>query len=400
MPRSRVLPRLLPGLLPAVIALAAAPAPAQTVSTLHLSQAVPVDGAMTDGTTLFLAEGAAGDQVHAVDMVTGQVTVALSNLLGPIDVAKDADGLLYATNWRSNTISRGPLGGAATVWTNVGQKPDGLLFRPDGTLWCTLGQRNKVKTIDPAGIVTNLVADSLVINPIGIVEGSDGNVYVGGLRNGVVYRVTDAGAVDSIATVPSSGDYRIGHLEFAQGVLFATALSEHAIYTVTLDGTVSLFAGTPGTAGWDDGPAGAATFTAPNGIAASPSGDKLYVTSALGTYNSVRVIDLAGGATGAPDVAPATGEPRARLRTLGPNPFRSEVRVRFELPRPAAVRLDVIDVAGRRVRALDAGMRGAGAHDAVWDGADDAGVRAAGGVYFVRLRTADGEVSERVVLRR
>ncbi|MBZ0269881.1 hypothetical protein K8I85_17150, partial [bacterium] len=284
MHRSRVPRRLRSGLpalaVPAILAVALSPVsvPAQTVSTLHLSQTIPVDGAMTDGTTLFLAEGAGGGLVHAVDPVTGQVSLALSNLLGPIDVAKDAQGLLYATEWRSNTISRGPIGGAASVWTNVGQKPDGLLFRDDGTLWCTLGQKNKVKTIDSAGVVTLVVPDSLVSNPIGIAEGSDGNMYVAGLRNGVVYRVTTAGAIDTLATVPSTGDYRIGHLEFAQGVLFASALSEHALYTITLDGTVSLFAGTPGVPGWDDGPVGQATFTAPNGLAASPSGDKLYVT--------------------------------------------------------------------------------------------------------------------------
>jgi len=388
---------MIPPLAIAVLALATVPAEAQTVSTLNLSQAIRTDGAMTDGTLLYVTEGWDGTRVHAVDLDTGQVSVALSGLLGPIDVAKDDQGLLYATEWRSNTISRGAFGTAASAWTSIGVNPDGLLFHSSGPLWCTLGTRNKIKTVDSTGVVTVLVNNSPETNyPLGIAEGPDGNMYVGGLMNGVVWRVSPAGDVDSLATVPSTGQYRIGHLEIAQGILFASGLSEHTLYTVTLDGDVNLFAGTPGVPGTEDGPAAQATLTAPIGLAATPSGDKLYVTSGFSQRDQVRVIDLSG-VTGASAVgADASG----RLRTVGPNPFRHEARVEFELARPAAVELEVIDVDGRRVRTLASGPRAAGRHVESWDGRTAAGRRASAGVYFVRLRAGDRVESERIVLSR
>lgn len=75
-----------------------------------------------------------------------------------------------------------------------------------------------------------------------------------------------------------------------------------------------------------------------------------------------------------------------------PNPFRRATEIRFELPGPGAVDLIVYDVQGRQVRTLLAGViLPAGAHQAVWDGRDDRGLRAAPGVYLYRVRAAGGE---------
>ncbi|WP_456428363.1 alpha/beta hydrolase-fold protein [Rhodocaloribacter sp.] len=79
-----------------------------------------------------------------------------------------------------------------------------------------------------------------------------------------------------------------------------------------------------------------------------------------------------------------------------PNPARGEVRVTFRLPRASPVRLAVYDVLGRlRATLLDGERRGPGAHT----------VRlAAGGwpsgVYVIRLATAFGAATERIVFTR
>ncbi len=79
------------------------------------------------------------------------------------------------------------------------------------------------------------------------------------------------------------------------------------------------------------------------------------------------------------------------LRGNVPNPFNPLTHVRFDLPHPARVQLDIYDVAGRRVRRLVAGEAyPAGRHEAVWNGRDDAGQSVAAGVYISRLQ-ADGE---------
>ncbi|MGH2571658.1 MAG: FlgD immunoglobulin-like domain containing protein, partial [bacterium] len=68
-----------------------------------------------------------------------------------------------------------------------------------------------------------------------------------------------------------------------------------------------------------------------------------------------------------------------------PNPFRERTDVDFTLAEGRAVRLDVVDVAGRVVRVLVDGEAPAGSNRVVWDGRNDGGDRLASGVYFFRL---------------
>jgi len=61
------------------------------------------------------------------------------------------------------------------------------------------------------------------------------------------------------------------------------------------------------------------------------------------------------------------------------------------------VRLDVYDVAGRRIRSLVTGVQAAGAHRLSWDGLDDDGFRVRPGAYFARLQTEEGSARRRLV---
>lgn len=89
------------------------------------------------------------------------------------------------------------------------------------------------------------------------------------------------------------------------------------------------------------------------------------------------------------------GGSRGFSLSLEPNPSRGATRLAFSLPRASAVRVEIRDVAARRVRTLDAGEFTAGAHEILWDGRDDDGRALPSGVYFVRLRAG-----ERVALGR
>jgi hypothetical protein len=95
--------------------------------------------------------------------------------------------------------------------------------------------------------------------------------------------------------------------------------------------------------------------------------------------------------------APAAG---FALSPNAPNPFRTSTRIPFELVRAGRVTLAVYDVAGRRVRVLFAGSRGAGADQVEWDGRDDAGRAVASGVYFCRLDAGSHSETRRMVLVR
>ena len=74
------------------------------------------------------------------------------------------------------------------------------------------------------------------------------------------------------------------------------------------------------------------------------------------------------------------------LHANAPNPFNSETSIRFELAEESAVRLEVFDLLGQRVRVLVAEALSAGEHQVLWDGRDELGARVSSGVYIYRLR--------------
>lgn len=95
------------------------------------------------------------------------------------------------------------------------------------------------------------------------------------------------------------------------------------------------------------------------------------------------------------------GDGRLALERSFPNPFGSRTEVRFVLPGPSSVSLDIYNVSGRLVRSLISERRmPAGHHLTRWDGRNEHGVGMPSGIYFCRLKTSDGAVTEKMVLVR
>ncbi len=101
--------------------------------------------------------------------------------------------------------------------------------------------------------------------------------------------------------------------------------------------------------------------------------------------------------TGETSTAVEGDDPAGRHALLPayPNPFREQTTLRYALPAPAAVRLAVYDVLGRRVRVLADGFEAAGEKSVAWDGRAADGARAAPGVYVFRLETSEGYAQSR-----
>jgi flagellar hook assembly protein FlgD len=81
-----------------------------------------------------------------------------------------------------------------------------------------------------------------------------------------------------------------------------------------------------------------------------------------------------------------------------PNPASAITTLGFTLPRAGDVRLEVLDVSGRRIRTLTAGAFAAGPHRATWDLRDDARVRVRPGVYFAFLDASGQRTMRRVLV--
>jgi hypothetical protein len=83
--------------------------------------------------------------------------------------------------------------------------------------------------------------------------------------------------------------------------------------------------------------------------------------------------------------------------SIGPAPFRVSTTVRFRLPRAGPARLEVFDVAGRRVARIAEGPLEAGDHAFVWDGRGRGDAPVPAGVYFIRLALPESGGTARAV---
>ncbi|MGH7742231.1 MAG: multicopper oxidase domain-containing protein, partial [Candidatus Eiseniibacteriota bacterium] len=87
------------------------------------------------------------------------------------------------------------------------------------------------------------------------------------------------------------------------------------------------------------------------------------------------------------------------LGAVTPNPARGQMRMNFSLASAARLDLSVLDVQGREVAVLARGMKPAGRYQLVWDGSSERG-RVPAGLYFVRYRTPQKQITQRVVIAR
>lgn len=87
-----------------------------------------------------------------------------------------------------------------------------------------------------------------------------------------------------------------------------------------------------------------------------------------------------------------------------PNPFNPRTTIEYVVGDAATggepVRLEVFDVAGRRVAELLNEVQAPGGHRVVWDGRDDAGRPLASGLYLYRLTVGEEVRSRKLVLNR
>lgn len=135
---------------------------------------------------------------------------------------------------------------------------------------------------------------------------------------------------------------------------------------------------------WDPEPAGVlGGDVAPNNVAAS-----------LPVVDRFVYLPIDNDGNGVPDPNPVPTAVRddhvaapqvSRLVAAAPNPFNPSTTLVFEVASPAAARLEILDVRGRRVATLVDAALGAGRHTRVWNGRDDAGRPVASGVYVARL---------------
>jgi hypothetical protein len=95
-----------------------------------------------------------------------------------------------------------------------------------------------------------------------------------------------------------------------------------------------------------------------------------------------------------PELLPET----FRLSQNYPNPFNPRTHIVYQLPRAEQVTLVVYNVMGQAVRRLVDEVQGAGEHEVVWQGQDEAGRPVASGIYFYQLTAGEFVETKKTLL--
>lgn len=125
------------------------------------------------------------------------------------------------------------------------------------------------------------------------------------------------------------------------------------------------------------------------------SGLRLAVSSPL---PGAQIVSEGGHDYTAPTAGVGEGAiTRSGLSPAWPNPTRGSSSLSLALARETPVDVAVFDLAGRRVATLSRATLGPGSHALAWDGRDEHGAEARGGVYFVRARGPGLDATRRVL---
>jgi hypothetical protein len=88
----------------------------------------------------------------------------------------------------------------------------------------------------------------------------------------------------------------------------------------------------------------------------------------------------------------------ALLNRAYPNPFSGVTTYNYRVEGPsAAVEVGVYNVAGRLVKTLASGAQSQGMYTVTWNGTDEAGMRMAPGVYFLKARVDAASTVNRII---
>jgi len=170
--------------------------------------------------------------------------------------------------------------------------PDGILIDDNDIMYVVDIHGKRVIKILPDGQASTFAI--VQSEPRGITVDDQGNLYLShNTEEGYISKITSNGEVSILATVPTHkpADYNItykswvGHIHFYDGTLYVAGVNTDQIFAITLDGEVSIFAGS-GTRGITEGGVKTAKLNRPFAITVDEGSNTMYVSSCADTSPS------------------------------------------------------------------------------------------------------------------
>jgi hypothetical protein len=118
-------------------------------------------------------------------------------------------------------------------------------------------------------------------------------------------------------------------------------------------------------------------------------------------HNSKCQTAFAGGSPSGPQSSLAIPMTTQKVQLLNiPNPFSLETTVKFAVPNDGKVSLKIYNITGRLIKTMIDETFEAGSYTAKWNGSSDRGESVPNGVYFFRLTTSKGNLTNKIILLR
>ncbi len=267
------------------------------------------------GSTALMLVACAGPEAAApTGTPSPSATTSHVKLMAPEGIAVGPDGSVYVSDYEGGYVFRLQSDGSLVIIAGTGKRgeggdsglaikatlsgPSGLALDRSGNLFVADGPGQRVRRIDPGGIITTVAGNGFqrysgdgglataasLDSPLGLVFDSTGALYVGDRGNSVVRRIDQNGIISSLdSSTLQAPAWRPGYLAFdSAGNLYVSDRAGFGggcrIVRVSQARVLSIVAGT-GMCGYkgDGGPAIAAELNDPNGLAFDSAGN-LYVS--------------------------------------------------------------------------------------------------------------------------
>lgn len=309
----------------------------------------------------FLSVGDGDGQFNKVMILDDEFNLSVysDGFIGASGNNIDNDGIFYQSDIGAHGIYK-VVNGNRILFTNNGiQGPVGIVFDAANNLFVCNCHNNTIQKVTPSGNSTLFASGFLFNCPNGITVDEDDNLYVSNFSDGNIIKITPDGESSFLNATPggSTGGPSNGHLEYYEPTrtLYIASHGSNIIYSLLLDNPSELIhvAGS-GDRGNEDGDALSCSFSRPNGIAVSTTGDSLYVNSAIPTTNSPnnplnpQVIRLISGLNST--VSVSTIAPNIIDWNIFPNPTNDYLNIQIENATSAMdLQIDVLDSEGRKM---------------------------------------------------